>query len=56
MSDLERLAELISETTAARGVDAYAVECGLSASKWANMTDRDPSTVARNVRRASDEE
>ena len=54
MTDLDRLAELIERTTAARGVDAYAVqECGLSATEWAEMTGRDESTVARNVRRAS---
>ena len=53
--DLERLAELIEETTAARGVDVYAVEeCGLSAAEWAEMTGRDRSTVSRNVRRASE--
>lgn len=55
MSDLERLAELIEQTTAARGVDVYAVEeCGLSAAEWAEMTGRDRSTVSRNVRRASE--
>ena len=53
--DLERLAELIEETTAARGVDVYAVEeWGLSAAEWAEMTGRDRSTVSRNVRRASE--
>ena len=52
-SDLTHLAQLISETTAARGVDRYAGEgCGLSASAWATLTGRDRSTVARNVRRA----
>lgn len=51
--DLQKLAELISETTAARGVDVYAVqERGLSAVEWAEMTGRDRSTVSRNVRRA----
>jgi predicted transcriptional regulator len=51
--DLSRLAELVRETTAARGVDVYAVqECGLSAAEWAELTDRDRSTVSRNVRRA----
>ncbi|MFC5135505.1 MULTISPECIES: hypothetical protein [Haloferacaceae] len=57
MSDreLEQLAELISETTAARGVDVYAVDvCGLSASEWAEMTGRDRSTVSRNIRRTRD--
>jgi len=49
----DRLAERVSETTAARGLDVYAVkDCGLSAAEWAKMTGRDPSTVARNVRRA----
>lgn len=57
MTDLDRLAELIDETTAARGVDLYAVEeCGLSAAKWAEMTGRDRSTVSRNIRRASDDQ
>jgi predicted transcriptional regulator len=52
MSELHELAELIAETTAARGVDVWAVEhCGLSATEWAQMTDRDRSTVSRNVRR-----
>lgn len=53
MIDLERLAELIDDATAAQGVDSYAVEeCGLSAAEWARMTGRSRSTVARNVRRA----
>lgn len=52
-SEIETLAALISETTAARGVDVYAVrECGLSAAEWADKTDRDRSTVSRNIRRA----
>jgi len=52
-ADLERLARLIAETTAARGVDTYAVDVrGLSAAEWARMTGRDASTVSRNVRRA----
>jgi IS30 family transposase len=55
MCDLESLAELIKETTAARGVDVYAVEeCGLSAAEWAEMTGRNRSTVSRNIRRATD--
>jgi len=55
--DLSKLAELVRETTAARGVDVYAVkECGLSAAEWAELTDRDRSTVSRNVRRALAEE
>lgn len=54
-SKLLRLAELIEETTAARGVDRWAVEeCGLSAAEWAEMTGRDRSTVSRNIRRASE--
>lgn len=53
--DLRRLALLIEETSAAQGVDYYAVEvCGKSATEWAGMTGRDRSTVSRNVRRASD--
>ena len=53
MSDLERLAELIEGTTAARGVDLFAIEeHNLSAAEWAEMTGRDRSTVARNIRRA----
>lgn len=56
MTDLDRLAELIEETTAARGVDFYAVnEGGLSATEWAEMTGRDRSTVSRNLRRANRE-
>jgi DNA-directed RNA polymerase specialized sigma24 family protein len=53
-TDLEQLARLIKDSTAARGVDVYAVEvCGLSAAEWAEMTGRDRSTVSRNVRRAN---
>ncbi len=53
--DLEELAELISENTAARGVDLYAVKVrGLSASEWADMTGRNRSTVSRNIRRAAE--
>jgi len=52
-ADLETLAALIREHTAARGVDLFAVEtCGLSAAEWARLTDRDRTTVATNVRRA----
>ena len=52
---IDVLAEHIRENTAARGVDLWAVEeMGLSASQWAGMTDRNRSTVARNVRRAND--
>lgn len=53
INHLNRLADYIAKTSAARGVDLYAVEVGdYSAAKWAEMTDRDRSTVARNVRRA----
>lgn len=56
MDDLETLADLIEATTAARGVDAYAVEeRGLSAAEWAEMTGRDRSTVSRNIRRATEQ-
>ena len=54
---LDVLAEYIRDTTAARGVDLWAVEeMGVSASQWAGMTDRDRSTVARNVRRANNDD
>jgi len=54
---VDRLAEYIRENTAARGVDMWAVEeMGLSASQWAGMTDRDRSTVARNVRRGKNDD
>jgi IS30 family transposase len=57
MTDLEKLADVIRESTAARGVDIYAVtECGLSASEWAEMTGRNRSTVARNIRRGRGDE
>ena len=50
---VERLATIISETTAARGVDLFATDvCDLDAAEWARMTNRDASTVQRNVRRA----
>jgi len=55
MSDdlLDALAARVRDSTAARGIDAFAVrDCGLSATEWAERTGRDPSTVARNVRRA----
>lgn len=53
---LDRLAELIRESTAARGVDIYAVEeCGIRASEWAERTGRNRSTVSRNVKRALDD-
>ena len=50
--DIEKLAQLVEETTAARGIDLYAVdECGMTAQEWADMTGRSRSTVSRNVRR-----
>lgn len=56
-TDLDELAAAVRDTTAARGVDVYAVKArGLSAADWAEMTDRDRSTVARNVRRATRED
>lgn len=52
---LYELARCIRESTGAQGADLFAVEkCGLPAAKWADVTDRDRSTVARNVRRAND--
>jgi len=51
--DVTTLAGMIRDSTAARGVDWWAVEVkGYSATEWAGLTDRDESTVARNVRRA----
>lgn len=50
---VEEIAFCIRQHTAARGVDLWAVDVvGLSAAKWAEMTGRNRSTVARNVRRA----
>ena len=44
---------LVADSTAARGVDLWAVEHqGFYASEWAELTGRDRSTIARNVRRA----
>jgi hypothetical protein len=55
--EIDELAAYIRENTAAQGVDVWAVEeMGLSASQWAGLTDRDRSTVARNVRRAGQPE
>jgi len=57
MTDAETatLAAMIRDSTAARGVDWWAIEVkGFSATKWADLTGRDESTVARNVRRARD--
>jgi DNA-directed RNA polymerase specialized sigma24 family protein len=56
MTDLEHLAQLINETTAARGVDRYAVDvCGVSATEWAKMTGRNRVTVQRNLKRAREQ-
>jgi len=56
-TDIEELAAIVRQTTAARGVDVYAVEVrGLEPVEWARMTGRDRSTVSRNVRRATDDE
>jgi len=53
--DIATLAAMIRDTTAARGVDWWAIEVkGYSATDWADLTGRDESTVARNVRRARD--
>lgn len=55
MTDDDELAELIRKHTAARGVDVWATTVrGYSAAEWAEMTGRDRSTVARNVRRATE--
>lgn len=51
--DPGQLAWRIAQSSAARGVDLWAVEdCGFSATEWADVTSRDRSTVSRNVRRA----
>jgi hypothetical protein len=53
--DTVTLAGMIRDSTAARGVDWWAIEVkGYSATDWADLTGRDESTVARNVRRARD--
>jgi len=55
--NVEKLAELIKDTTAARGIDLYMIEeYGLTAVEWAEMTGRSQSTVSRNVRRAKSAE
>lgn len=51
--NIDLVAQCIQNSSAARGIDYYAVEeHGFSAAEWARMTDRDRSTVATNVRRA----
>lgn len=48
--DLDDLAMISRYTTAARGIDYYAVEhCHFTMAEWAEMTDRNKSTVSRNV-------
>lgn len=55
-NDLDRLAQLINESTAARGVDRYAVDvCGVSATEWARMTGRNRVTVQKNLARAREQ-
>lgn len=55
--NMELVARAIQNSSAARGIDYYAVEeHGYSAAEWAEMTGRNRSTVARNVRRASGDE
>jgi IS30 family transposase len=57
MSDTGKLAAYIREHTAARGVDLWAVETQeYTPAEWAEETGRDRSTVARNLRRARDQE
>lgn len=51
-----RLTYLVRKTTAARGLDLWAVEeLGYSGQQWAEETGRSPSTVQRNIRRAREE-
>ena len=53
---LEGLAEYINDSTAARGVDYYATEVHrIDIAEWAEMTGRDRSTVAENIRNARDD-
>ena len=55
-ADVLVLASMINDATAARGVDRWATEVAdLSATEWAELTGRAPSTVQRNVRRARGE-
>jgi|APHM01.1.fsa_nt_gi hypothetical protein len=50
--EIARLAKLMARTTAARGVDVWAVdEHDFTAQEWAKMTRRSASAVQRNVRR-----
>jgi len=53
-TDILLLASYIRDHTAARGVDLWAIETheDMSATKWAELTGRDRSTVSRNIRRA----
>ena len=52
--DIRKLAEFIDDSTAARGVDRWAVdELGYSVEEWAELTGRSQSPVALNVRRAT---
>jgi len=51
---VDEIASCIRRHTAARGIDVWAVEFeGKTPTEWAELTGRDPSTVARNVRRAT---
>jgi len=53
MSDLGLLAAYIRQSTAARGVDLYAIDHGgYSIPEWAEATDRNRRNVRRNVDRA----
>lgn len=53
---LQALAENIRESTAARGVDYHACEVyRIDIGEWAEMTGRDRSTVAQNVRKAHED-
>jgi len=52
-ADLSTLAARIETTTAARGVDVFAVDdCGYSILEWARATGRNRKTVRLNVERA----
>lgn len=53
---LRRISELVDKTgSVTQAVDMYAVErADITASAWAGMTDRTPSTVRQSVKRARD--
>jgi len=52
---LTELAERAAATTPTQALDSWVLDCTpLNAREWAELTDRDRSTVARNAGRADD--